>query len=165
MKYAQLRKYDISNGPGVRATLFVSGCTHNCKGCFNKDYQNFNYGTEWTDLTETIFLHYIEDERVKGINILGGEPLQQTMDSSLPNLLAKIKQKTNKPIWLWTGYKLEDVVNSDKIMNILKYVDVLIDGKFKEEEKDLNLMYKGSSNQRVIDMNHYRKFGEIKNLT
>ena len=161
MRYAQLRKYDISNGPNIRATLFVSGCTHNCKGCFNKDYQDFNYGKEWTSITETILVHYVEDPNVKGVNILGGEPLQQTMDNSLADLLAKIKENTNKPIWLWTGYKLEDVINNTKVLNILQYVDVLIDGKFEEDRKDLNLMYKGSANQRVINLTKTFEKGEI----
>ena len=161
MRYAQLRRYDISNGPNIRATLFVSGCTHNCKGCFNKDYQDFNYGKEWTSTTETVFLHYVKDLKVKGVNILGGEPLQQTMDNSLADLLAKIKENTNKPIWLWTGYKLEDVINNTKVMNILQYVDVLIDGKFEEDKKDLNLMYRGSANQRIINLTKTFEKGEI----
>ena len=161
MRYAQLRRYDISNGPNVRATLFVSGCTNNCKGCFNKDYQDFNYGKEWTSITETLFLCYAKDPKVKGINILGGEPLQQTMDNSLADLLAKIKENTNKPIWLWTGYKLEDVINNTKVMNILQYVDVLIDGKFEEDKKDLNLMYRGSANQRIINLTKTFEKGEI----
>ena len=161
MRYAQLRRYDISNGPNIRATLFVSGCTHNCKGCFNKDYQDFNYGKEWTSITETVFLCYAKDPKVKGINILGGEPLQQTMDNSLADLLAKIKENTNKPIWLWTGYKLEDVINNTKVMNILQYVDVLIDGKFEEDKKDLNLMYRGSANQRIINLTKTFEKGEI----
>ena len=161
MRYAQLRRYDISNVPNVRTTLFVSGCTHNCKGCFNKDYQDFNYGKEWTSITETLFLCYAKDPKVKGINILGGEPLQQTMDNSLADLLAKIKENTNKPIWLWTGYKLEDVINNTKVMNILQYVDVLIDGKFEEDKKDLNLMYRGSANQRIINLTKTFEKGEI----
>ena len=161
MRYAQLRRYDISNGPNIRATLFVSGCTHNCKGCFNKDYQDFSYGKEWTSITETLFLCYAKDPKVKGINILGGEPLQQTMDNSLADLLAKIKENTNKPIWLWTGYKLEDVINNTKVMNILQYVDVLIDGKFEEDKKDLNIMYRGSANQRVINLTKTFEKGEI----
>ena len=161
MRYAQLRRYDISNGPNIRATLFVSGCTHNCKGCFNKDYQDFNYGKEWTSITETLFLCYAKDPKVKGVNILGGEPLQQTMDNSLADLLAKIKENTNKPIWLWTGYKLEDVINNTKVMNILQYVDVLIDGKFEEDKKDLNIMYRGSANQRVINLTKTFEKGEI----
>ena len=161
MRYAQMREYDISNGPNVRATLFVSGCTHNCKGCFNKAYQDFSYGNEWTKESEEKFLKYVEDEKVKGVNILGGEPLQQIMDDSLANLLAKIKVNTNKPIWLWTGYKLEDIINNSKVMNILKSVDVLIDGKFEEDKKDLNLMYKGSSNQRVINLVETLKQNEV----
>ena len=161
MRYAQLRRYDISNGPNIRATLFVSSCTHKRKGFFNKDYQDFNYGKEWTSITETLFLCYAKDPKVKGINILGGEPLQQTMDNSLADLLAKIKENTNKPIWLWTGYKLEDVINNTKVMNILQYVDVLIDGKFEEDKKDLNLMYRGSANQRIINLTKTFEKGEI----
>lgn len=159
-----MRKYDISNGPGVRATLFVSGCTHNCKGCFNKDYQDFKSGEEWTEETKETFLKYVSNPRVRGVNVLGGEPLQQLMDSSLADLLVTIKEKTNKPIWLWTGYLFEDVVNNDRVMDILKNVDVLIDGKFEEDNRDLSLMYRGSSNQRVIDMAETLKSGEVKLL-
>lgn len=168
MKYAQMRKYDISNGPGVRATLFVSGCTHNCEDCFNKDYQDFNFGKEMADEDVKQFLVYVMDKNVVGVNILGGEPLQQTMDNKLELLLKIIKLEIKKPIWLWTGYKLEDVVNNTKIMNILNYVDVLIDGRFEKNLKDLNLRYCGSSNQRVIDMNYYRStkiIKELENLT
>lgn len=161
MRYAQMRKYDISNGPGVRATLFVSGCTHNCEDCFNKEYQDFNYGKTWTKMDESVFLRYAEDKNIVGINILGGEPLQQIMDNDLENLLIKIKLITNKPIWLWTGYKLEDIANNSKAMAILKNVDVLIDGKFKKELKDLKLKYRGSSNQRIIDMKKYFRYGKI----
>ena len=167
MRIAQIRKYDISNGPGIRATLFVSGCTHNCEDCFNKEYQNFSFGTEMMIGEVDEFLSYAEDEKVVGINILGGEPLQQTMDKKLTTLLhiLKLKEQTkDKPIWLWTGYKLEDIANNNDIMLILKYVDVLIDGKFEKDKKDLNLRYRGSSNQRVIDMNHFRNTGEIRKL-
>lgn len=164
MRYAQIRKYDISNGPGVRATLFVSGCTHNCKGCFNKDYQDFNYGEEFAGAPFREFLSYVEDEKVVAVNILGGEPLQQTKDKELATLLNIIKLKTDKPIWMWTGYKLEDVANNRAIMDILLFVDVLIDGRFEKDLKDLTLKYRGSSNQRVIDMNYYRTTGNIKQL-
>ena len=123
-----------------------------------KDFEDIK---EINAITETVFLHYVEDPKVKGVNILGGEPLQQTMDNSLADLLAKIKENTNKPIWLWTGYKLEDVINNTKVMNILQYVDVLIDGKFEEDKKDLNLMYRGSANQRIINLTKTFEKGEI----
>lgn len=165
MKYAQMRKLDVSNGPGIRATLFVSGCTHNCEDCFNTLYQDFSYGKNWTSKEVETFMSYVEDEKVVGVNILGGEPLQQLMDNELSNLLAQIKQKTKKPIWLWTGYKLEDIANNSSVMNILQYVDVLIDGRFEKDLKDLNLLYRGSSNQRVIDLNYFKEFQKIKNLT
>lgn len=165
MNYAQIRKYDISNGPGIRATLFVSGCTHNCKGCFNKEYQDFSFGKKMTDLEANEFIaHVLTDDRVVGVNILGGEPLQQIKDDVLANILWFIKGETDIPIWLWTGYKLEDVANNSKIMDILENVDVLIDGRFEEDKKDLNLKYRGSSNQRVIDMKHFRDTGNIKEL-
>lgn len=165
MRYAQMRKYDISNGPGVRATLFVSGCFHKCEDCFNEAYQSFEYGNLWTPKEIDTFMSYVEDDKVVGVNILGGEPLQQLMDNDLASLLSQIKQKTNKPIWLWTGYNLEDVANNSSIMDILQYVDVLIDGRFEKDLKDLNLMYRGSSNQRVIDLNYFKRFHKIKNLT
>lgn len=164
MRYAQMRKYDISNGPGVRATLFVSGCTHKCEDCFNTSYQDFKYGKEWNEETKQQFMEYVMNERVVGVNILGGEPLQQIMDNELATLLALIKEKTNKPIWVWTGYKLEDIANNIKVQEILKSVDVLIDGRFEKDLKDLNLMYKGSANQRVIDLNYFKKNKIIKTI-
>ena len=150
MNYAKIRKFDVSNGPNVRTTLFVSGCTHNCKGCFNKEQQNFNYGSKWTKETEEEFLGYVKNENVKGVNILGGEPLDQLMDDSLLSLLKRIKRETNKSIWLWSGYLLEEIMNHEKRREFLNYIDVLVDGKFILEKRDLNLKYRGSSNQRII---------------
>ena len=150
MNYAKIRKFDVSNGPNVRTTLFVSGCTHNCKGCFKKEQQNFNYGSKWTKETEEEFLGYVKNENIKGVNILGGEPLDQLMDDSLLNLLKRIKRETNKSIWLWSGYLLEEIMNHEKRREFLNYIDVLIDGKFILEKRDLNLKYRGSSNQRII---------------
>ena len=104
MNYAQLRHYDVANGPGVRASIFVSGCRFNCKGCFNKEAQDFNYGNKFDKETEDKFMEYIKDDNVKGVSILGGEPLMQTMDDSLLNLLKRIKKESNKEIWMWTGF-------------------------------------------------------------
>ena len=152
MKYAKIRKLDVTNGPGIRTTLFVSGCTHNCEGCFNKEQQDFNYGNEFTKEIENEFIEYTKSRQIKGVNILGGEPMQQTKDDSLLNLLKRIKIETNKPIWLWSGYKFEEIIIEPKMLELLKQVDVLIDGKFEIEKRDLMLKYRGSENQRVIDV-------------
>lgn len=154
MKYAKIRKYDTSNGQGIRTTLFVSGCTHNCKGCFNKKAQNFNYGFNWDSKREEEFMTYVKDDKVVGVNILGGEPMQQIKDNDLLRLLERIKKETGKSIWLWTGYTIEEIlINNNLIqLSMLSLVDVLIDGRFEEDKKDLKLKYRGSSNQRVIDV-------------
>lgn len=152
MRYAKIRKLDVTNGPGIRTTLFVSGCTHNCEGCFNKEQQDFNYGNEFTKETENEFIEYTKSRQIKGVNILGGEPMQQIKDDSLLNLLKRIKIETNKPIWLWSGYKFEEIIIEPKMLELLKQVDVLIDGKFEIEKRDLMLKYRGSENQRVIDV-------------
>lgn len=161
MNYAQIRHYDVANGPGVRASIFVSGCTHNCKNCFNKEAQDFNYGNLYTKEVEDKFMKYVLDDNTKGISILGGEPLMQTMDDSLLNLLKRIKKETNKEIWLWSGYTYEEAILSEKRREILNYVDVLVDGRFEEENKSLLIKFRGSTNQRIIDLNKTRKEGKI----
>ena len=153
MNYAQLRHYDVANGPGVRASIFVSGCRFNCKGCFNKEAQDFNYGNIYTKEVENKFMEYVLDDNVKGISILGGEPLMQTMDDSLLNLLKRIKKESNKEIWMWTGFVYETAILDEKRKEILDYVDVLVDGQFDESKKVLNLKFRGSTNQRIIDLN------------
>ena len=161
MNYAQLRHYDVANGPGVRASIFVSGCRFNCKGCFNKEAQDFNYGNKFDKKAEDKFMEYIKDDNVKGVSILGGEPLMQTMDDSLLNLLKRIKKETNKEIWMWTGFIYETAILDEKRKEILNYVDVLVDGQFDESKKVLNLKFRGSTNQRIIDLNRTRLTGEI----
>ena len=162
MKYAKIRKYDISNAPGICTTLFVSGCTHNCEGCFNKEQQDFTYGNEFTKEIEDEFIEYVKSKQVKGVNILGGEPMQQLMDDTLLKLLKRIKLEVNKPIWLWSGYTFEEIVNNPKRAEILREVDVLIDGKFEADKRDLMLKYKGSSNQRVIDVKKSIEAKEVR---
>lgn len=161
MNYAQIRHYDVANGPGVRASIFVSGCTHNCKNCFNKEAQDFNYGNLYTKEVEDKFMKYVLDNNTKGVSILGGEPLMQTMDDSLLNLLKRIKKETNKEIWLWSGYTYEEAILSEKRKEILNYVDILVDGRFEEENKSLLIKFRGSTNQRIIDLNKTRKEGKI----
>ena len=162
MKYAKIRKYDISNAPGICTTLFVSGCTHNCDECFNKEQQDFNYGNEFTKEIEDEFIEYSKSKQVKAVNILGGEPMQQLMDDTLLKLLKRIKLEVNKPIWLWSGYTFEEIVNNPKRAEILREVDVLIDGKFEADKRDLMLKYRGSSNQRVIDVKKSIEAKEVR---
>ncbi|ONI38456.1 anaerobic ribonucleoside-triphosphate reductase activating protein [Candidatus Epulonipiscium fishelsonii] len=150
MKYAQIRKYDTANGVGIRTTLFVSGCTLNCKGCFNGQYKDFEYGEPWTKEIEDNFINHINTQNVQGVSILGGEPMDQ--DETLVYLLRRIKEETTKDVWVYTGHKFENLVNNFQTLNILKYCDVLVDGPFIEKEKDLRLAFKGSRNQRIINV-------------
>lgn len=161
MKYAKIRRRDISNGPGVRVSIFFSGCTHRCKGCFNKEAQDFGYGEEYTQEIEDLILEYMKDPNIVGLNILGGEPMQQTRPK-IHNLVKRVKEETGKSIWLWSGYTYEEILclDADWAKGILSYCDVLVDGKFMESKKDLSLKYRGSSNQRVIDLNH-SEIGDI----
>ena len=152
MNYAKIRKFDVSNGPNVRTTIFVSGCTNGCEGCFNKELQDFNYGSKWDEKIEDEFLSYVKDENVKGVNILGGEPLDQIKDNDLLNLLIRIKKETNKEIWLWTGYTIEEVMKDKRRLELIKNVDVVIDGRFELDKRDISLKYRGSSNQRIINV-------------
>lgn len=158
MNVAQMRQFDVANGTGVRATLFVSGCTHNCKNCFNKDYQSFTYGREWTPEVEQEFINLAKNEHVTGVSILGGEPFQQA-PLTLYKLVRRIKEETGKNIWLWTGYEYENIPKPQ--LPSLEYIDVLIDGKFIEEEKDLTLKFRGSRNQRLIDVQKTLAQGKI----
>ncbi|WP_054741366.1 anaerobic ribonucleoside-triphosphate reductase activating protein [Cellulosilyticum ruminicola] len=152
MYYAQMRKYDIANGPGIRSVLFVSGCTHNCPGCFNKDYQDFKAGNPWSEEAEATFMSYVHDPNVHGVTILGGEPMQQTRDNDLLHLLQRIKLETNHTIWLFSGYVFEEIIKDEARLTLLKQCDVLVDGPFIETEKDIQLKFRGSRNQRIIDV-------------
>ena len=154
----------LSNGPNIRTTLFVSGCTNNCEGCFNKDLQDFNYGNKWTREVENEFIEYVKDTNVKGVNILGGEPMDQIHDNDLLNLLKRIKDETKKNIWLWSGYLYENIINDKKKFDILSLVDIIVDGKFEIDKRDISLKYRGSSNQRVIDVLESLKRNKIIEL-
>ena len=164
MNYAEIRKFDVTNGPGIRVSLFVSGCTNNCEGCFNKDLQDFNYGTLWTDESEELFMSYLKNPNIKGVNILGGDPMDQIKDKSLVNLLKRIKDETKHSIWLWSGYLYEEIYSNIDRNEILNFVDVLIDGRFQLDKRDIKLKYRGSSNQRVIDILKTRETGKVVEL-
>ncbi len=152
MYYSQIRKYDTANGVGIRTTLFVSGCTKKCKGCFNAEYQSFSYGTKWTNEIELDFIEHINLPQIQGVSILGGEPMDQISDNTFETLLRNIKLKTRKNIWIYSGYTYEELMKKNKTLAILKYCDVLADGPFIEEEKDIRLAFVGSRNQRLIDV-------------
>lgn len=159
MNYAQIREFDIANGEGIRTTLFVSGCTIHCKDCFNTEYQDFCYGDTFNESTIEYILLCVANPNISGLSVLGGEPLEQ--DYTLEKLLKSVKQKTNKSIWLWTGYTYEELSHRQKNL-VNNYVDVLVDGRFVSEQKDMRLKFRGSTNQRVIDIPSTIKSGEIK---
>jgi len=148
MNYGQIRKYDIANGPGIRTSIFVTGCSLNCKNCFNKDYQNPSFGNLWTEKEDELLISYLSDPNVSGLTILGGEPFENAQ--GLISLLKKIK--TNKSIWIYSGYTYDFLIKHEDTLELLKLVDVLVDGPFIESMKDLNLYFRGSRNQRIIDV-------------
>ncbi|MDA3732528.1 anaerobic ribonucleoside-triphosphate reductase activating protein [Niameybacter massiliensis] len=152
MHYAQMRKFDIANGIGIRTTLFVSGCTHRCPNCFNQDYQAFDYGKIWDQTAEDTFMSYVKDANVHGVTILGGEPMEQTQDEDLYNLFKRIKTETNQTIWVYSGYTFEAILKDEKKRRLLEWCDVLVDGPFIESLKDIKLKFRGSSNQTIIDV-------------
>lgn len=150
MNYGQIRKYDIANGPGIRTSIFVTGCKLNCKNCFNKEYQDPNFGQTWTQKTTNQVINYLKSDEISGLSILGGEPFESAND--LINILNDIKNKINKNIWIYSGYTFEYLMKNHVYKQLLEKVDVLIDGPFIESKKDLKLKFRGSSNQRIIDV-------------
>jgi anaerobic ribonucleoside-triphosphate reductase activating protein len=155
MNFGQIRDRDISNGPGIRTSIFVTGCNFHCKNCFNEEYQDFNAGEKFTDEVLNKFVDLGLKEHCSGWSILGGEPLHQGEDMfHLIDHIRKIidRDKLDKTIWLWTGYKIEDIMNDELKMNIVKNCDYIIDGLYIDEQRDLTLKYRGSKNQRLIAM-------------
>lgn len=159
MRYATIRNMDISNGDGIRVALFLQGCSHHCKGCFNESTWDFNGGRELTKNIENELAVMCRKDWIDGLSILGGEPLDQNLDELSDLLFNVTLGLTNFPIWLWTGYAVEEMTEEQK-MFVEIWVDVLIDGRFDESQRDLTLKYKGSRNQRVIDI---RKSNIFKN--
>ena len=159
MNYAAIKNCDIANGPGVRVSLFVSGCTHRCKGCFNQVAWDFNYGEPFTDETVQHILDMLSAPYIQGLTLLGGEPFEPANQAALlPLLQAVKKQNPGKTIWAYSGYLFDrDIMaghlgDAEITKEILKCLDVLVDGPFVEEKKDLTLRFRGSSNQRLIDV-------------
>ena len=157
MHYGEIKKCDIANGEGVRVSLFVSGCTHHCPGCFNQDTWDFSYGNEYTDKTEKEILDSLSPGYVNGLSLLGGEPFEPQNQKVLVQLLRKVKERyPEKNIWCYTGYLYDRELLSESSM-----IDVLVDGRFVEALKDIRLVFRGSSNQRIIDVKKSLESGEI----
>ena len=165
MNYSQLITCDTANGEGVRTSLFVSGCTNHCPGCFNQEAQDFNYGKLYTQDTENILLDCVKQPYISGLSILGGDPLcQDDMGLITLNFLAHKVHSLGKTVWLWTGFKWEDFnfTNNFSLQSLLlSACDVVVDGPFVEAEKDLSLAFRGSRNQRIIDVRKTLGKGEI----
>lgn len=159
MNYATIKNCDISNGPGVRVSLFVSGCTHRCKGCFNEVAWDFEYGEAFTEEVEDRILEMLKPDYIKGLTLLGGEPFEPQNQGPLVHFLRKVKALyPEKSIWAFSGYLFDrDLLPgnlSDPAITkeFLSYLDVLVDGPFIESRKDLMLRFRGSDNQRLIDV-------------
>ena len=151
MRYGEIKKCDIANGEGVRVSLFVSGCTHHCKGCFNEATWDFDYGKEFTQETEEEILKALEPEYVNGLSVLGGEPFEPQNQRALVPFLKKVKERyPGKTIWCYTGYTYEEVQAHPRLAAALPYIDVLVEGRFIQALYSPHLEFRGSSNQRII---------------
>lgn len=147
MRYASIRKMDISNGEGVRISLFVQGCSFHCKNCFNEETWSWDGGKEFTQKEFNLLMNLCNNPHIKGLSVLGGEPLHPNNIDVVTQIAKKFKELyPKKDLWIWTGYTFKDYV---KDKEITKYADVIVDGRFVDELKDLNLKFRGSSNQRI----------------
>lgn len=168
MNYAEIKYYDIANGTGCRTVLFVSGCRNRCKGCFQPDTWDFNYGRRFDERARQEILNSLEPEYVRGLTILGGEPFEpENQRVLLPFVRQVKKQYPNKDIWAFSGYVYDrDLVqggrkHTEDTDELLELIDVLVDGPFLEEEKDITLRFRGSANQRIIDLARTRECGKV----
>lgn len=162
MRYGQIRKYDIANGPGIRCSLFVTGCRRHCKGCFNEEYQSFQAGKEFDEEAFQELLGYYINPNVTGLTILGGEPFEPENTQTLCETIIRLKKTIWKPVWIYSGYTLEelmewgnvklDYITKEELYRtaLLGLCEVLVDGEFNESLKDPSLRFRGSSNQRII---------------
>lgn len=168
MNYADIKQFDVANGPGIRTSLFVSGCTHHCKGCFNEVTWDFHYGQVFTKKEEDFILDSLKPDYIAGLTLLGGEPFELVNQKGLLSLVERVKNVyPQKDIWCFSGYLFDkDILEHmykqyAETKNLLSYIDVLVDGKFMEELKNLSLRFKGSSNQRTILVQKSLQKGEI----
>ena len=167
MNYGAIKKCDIANGVGVRTVLFVSGCTHHCKGCFQPETWNFDYGERYTKETEDEIIESLRPDYVDGITLLGGEPFEPENQRELVKLLRRInKELPQKTVWSFSGFTYEELTGDSRAVcevtnEMLSMLDVLVDGEFVEAKRNISLRFRGSENQRLIDMNKTRKEGKI----
>ena len=167
MNYGAIKKCDIANGVGVRTVLFVSGCTHHCKGCFQPETWNFDYGERYTKETEDEIIESLRPDYVDGITLLGGEPFEPENQRELVKLLRRIKKELpQKTVWSFSGFTYEELTGDSRAVcevtnEMLSMLDVLVDGDFVEAKRNISLRFRGSENQRLIDMNKTRKEGKI----
>ena len=168
MYYGELKKCDIANGEGVRVSLFVSGCRNHCKDCFQPETWDFCFGKPFTEETEQEIYAELDKSYVGGLSLLGGDPFEPENQRALLPMLRRIREKyPEKNIWCYTGYRLEELLTPDAAPHceateeMLRCIDILIDGRFIPEEKDISLQFRGSRNQRVIDMNRTRSSGNV----
>jgi anaerobic ribonucleoside-triphosphate reductase activating protein len=163
VNYATIKPYDIANGPGVRVSLFISGCRRKCPGCFNEEAWDFGYGQKFTDETMVDILKQLESDNISGLSILGGDPLEPENINNVTAICvtAKLHMRNNnlsdKSIWLWSGYSWNDV----KDLEVMRHIDVMVDGPFIQSKKNLSLAFRGSSNQRIIDVQKSLEAGEV----
>lgn len=159
MNYGTIKKTDIANGPGVRVSLFVSGCRNHCKGCFNPETWSFDYGHRFSQATISRILSALSPDYISGLSILGGDPLEPENRPHVANLIRAVRREygSSKTVWIWSGYRFEKV----KKYAAVRWADVLVDGPFIEDLKDISLTFRGSSNQRIIDLPQSRRKGEI----
>lgn len=159
MRYNKIRKMDISDGPGVRVSIFMQGCTFNCKKCFNPETHDFNGGKEFTDETIDTVLKLCEKDHIEGLSILGGEPMHPKNIEGTTKLAKAFKEKfPEKTLWAWSGFQFDKGLKDKEVMN---YLDVLVDGQFVDEQSNPMLEWRGSENQRVIDVQKSLKANEI----
>ena len=168
MNYAVIKKFDIANGPGVRVSLFVSGCRHHCKNCFNSEAWDFNYGNAYTDEVLEEIITALSPNQIEGFSLLGGEPFEPENQADVLKTVTEIKKRLpSKSIWIYSGFLYDSqliagkVGNKDTVRQILENADVLVDGKFVEELKRPDLIFRGSSNQRIIDLKKSLETGEV----
>ena len=168
MNYADIKHYDVANGPGIRISLFVSGCNHHCKGCFNQVAWDFNYGKPFTEETISSILRDLDNPHIAGLTLLGGEPMEPVNQKALLPLVRQVKERfPEKNIWCFTGYLFDQEILGDmaeripETKEILSYFDVMVDGRFVEELKSPCLRFKGSSNQRTILVPESLKAGKV----
>ena len=153
MNYAAIKENDIADGPGVRVSLFVSGCTHHCKGCFQPETWNFDYGKLFDETTEDELMKALEPDYKARLTLLGGEPMESENAKRLLPFVKRVRETyPSKNVWCYSGYLFEELLKRDECLKLLELVDVLVDGEFVEEQKDISLVFRGSANQRIINV-------------